>query len=228
MDKLITAISEHLGTIGLLVFLTVMAILSTLRELARIRLDVVRQRSSDLLNRRFIAYGKLWSQMNQLAVYSAATFDAAAARSISEGLSAWYFSENGGLLLSTTARDFYFALQDTLNTFAAEARLQKVAHKDGREAFLTMLKSDEAGASKYPDCLNALLARHPERMPGEDWGELCKKLAAHVVKEVTKNATVGSDLAFCMAQQVSSALRSLLAYEVQSRLDAAPKWWRFW
>jgi hypothetical protein len=228
MDKLIAAIAEHLGTIGLLVFLTVMAILSTLRELARIRLDVVRQRSSDLLNRRFAAYGKLWSQMHQLAVYSAAKFDAVAARSASEDLSTWYFSETGGLLLSTTARDFYFALQDTLNDFAGEAQLQNVRHKDGREAFKQMLEFDETVASKYRECADAYRTKHPERMPGDDWRELCKILTAHVLEEVTKNAAHGSDLAFCMVQQVSSSLRSRLAFEVQSRLDSAPKWWRLW
>lgn len=216
----------NFGTIGLAAFLAFIALLSTLRELARIRLDIARQRSSDLLNRRFSAYGKLWSQMNQLAVYSADTFNAGVAGSTSKNLSEWYFSEIGGLLLSTTARDFYFALQDTLKDFAAEELLQNAQHKDGRDTFKEMLKSNEAGASKYPGCVDAQLADNSDIMPGDDWRKLCKILTPHVLQEVKKDATHGSDLAFCMAQQVSSALRSRLAYEVQSRLDPAPKWWR--
>jgi hypothetical protein len=103
-----------------------------------------------------------------------------------------------------------------------------VPHRDGREAFLNMVQSHEQGAPKFSDCVDALRDRHPERMPGKMWRDLCEELTTHVIEKVAQDSTKGGDLAFCMAQQVSSALRSLLAYEVQSRLDATPKWWRFW
>ncbi len=192
------------------------------------RLDIAKQRSTDLLNRRFAAYGKLWLQMHPLAVYSSETFNADAARSTSKDLSNWYFSDSGGLFLSTTARDFYFALQDTLKTFSDAVKLQKVPHIDGRNTFTKMLKLDKAIAWKYRKCVQAYEDEQPERMPGKDWLHLCRELSPHALKELAKDPVHGSSLAFCMAQQVSSALRTRLAHELQTRLDSTSKWWRFW
>jgi hypothetical protein len=145
MDKLIEAISQNLGAIGLLIFLAVMAILSVVREIARIRLDIARHRSSDLLNRRFTAYGILWSQMNDLAIYSAAPFDEKVAQSLSDRLSTWYFSADGGMLLSATARDFNVALQDTLTTLAGATITPLPRITNPRKAFLEVLNTHSPG-----------------------------------------------------------------------------------
>ena len=228
MDKLIAQISEHLGLFGLWLFAALIAILTTLRELARIRLDIARQRSTDLLNRRFAAYQTLWVLMHPLAVYTPETFNAGTARSTSEELSKWYFSENGGLFLSTTARDFYFALQDTLKKFADTPTLQNAPHLDGRDTFKNMLELHPALATKYRKCVKAYSAEMPERMPGKDWKHLCEKLREYVLKQLEKDPVHGSSLAFCMTQQVSSTLRTRLAHELDTRMDSAPKWWRFW
>jgi hypothetical protein len=226
MDELISQIAHHLGLVGLFGFLTVIAILSTLKDLARIKLDIVRQRSNDLLKRRFAAYGRLWSQMATFAVFSAESFDAAAAQSSSAKLSEWYFSRAGGLLLSTTAREFYFALQETLTTFSRAGTLNGAKHVDGREAFCALLKSNKAVAAKYRACVRSYLNGHPEKMRAKDWKLLCRALTATVLTDLAECPAHGSDLAFCMVQQVSSTLRSRLAHEVQSRLDSTPKWWR--
>jgi hypothetical protein len=63
MEKLFQQIAAHLGLVGLWLFAVLIAILTTVREIARIRLDIARQRSSDLLNRRFAAYQSLWILM---------------------------------------------------------------------------------------------------------------------------------------------------------------------
>jgi hypothetical protein len=228
MDKIFSQIAAHLGLVGLWLFAALIAILTTLRELARIRLDISRQRSTDLLNRRFAAYQRLWLLMQPLAVYTEKTFSADTARSTSKNLTEWYFSENGGLFLSESARDFYFALQDTLKKFAEAPRLQNTPHLDGRDTFINMLEFHPALSFKYKKCVDCYLAEHPERMPPEDWKHLCKALRTYVIEQLAKDPAHGSYLAFCMTQQVSSALRSRLAHELDSRLDTAPKWWRLW
>jgi hypothetical protein len=225
MEKLVDAISRNFGTIGLLGFLALLAILSTVRELARIWLDVARQRSSDLLSRRFTAYGLLWSQMNELAIYSSIPFDEKVAQSVRDRLSAWYFSADGGMLLSATARDFYFGLQRVLRKFSDAAIRALPRDNEPQVEFRKLLNSH---SSMSPRCVAAHNDDRPERMPGASWLRLCEVLADDVLSELTKNPLRGSELAFCVAQQVSSALRSRLAFEVQSRLDPAPKWWRFW
>jgi hypothetical protein len=224
MEKLIDAISKNFGTVGLLSFLALLAILSTVRELARLRLDVARQRSSDLLSRRFTAYGSLWSQMNELAIYSATPFDERVAQSLGERLSAWYFSAEGGMLLSATARDFYFGLQHVLRKLSDVAIKPLPRKPEPQVEFREMLKSHSALS---PSCVAAHNQGRPERMRGDHWLRLCDALADDVLSELTKNPIRGSELAFCVAQQVSSVLRSRLAFEVQSRLDPAPAWWRF-
>jgi hypothetical protein len=160
-------------------------------------------------------------------VYTAETFGADTARSTSKDLTDWYFSENGGLFLSDPARDFYFALQDTLKKFADAPRLQNTPHLDGRDTFVNILKLHPALTTKYRKCVDAYTAEHPERMPGEDWRHLCEHLRTYVLEQLAKAPAHGSHLAFCMGQQVSSALRSKLAHELDSRIDSASKWWRF-
>jgi len=178
MDKLIEAIAQNLGTIGLLIFLAVMAILSVVREIARIRLDIARHRSSDLLNRRFASYGILWSQMKDLAIYSAIPFDEKIAESLRDRLSSWYFSADGGMLLSASARDFYFALQDTLTTLAGATLIAFQRSTDPRKSFLEVLNTHIAS---HPECVEAQNDNRPEHMPAEKWRSLCKVLTDDVL-----------------------------------------------
>jgi hypothetical protein len=227
MEELIDAIAKNLGMVGLFGFFALLAILATVRELARIRLDIARQRSSDLLKRRFTAYGRLWMRMQSLAVYTPDSFNAAAAGSTSINLTEWYFSASGGLFLTEKARDFYFALQETLRSFSTATALQSAAHVDGRATFCQLLQH-EAVATTYRGCINDYINEQPEKMPRQDWLHLCRKLRAIILDELVKDPSWGSTLAFCMVQQVSSTLRTQLAHELQTRLDSTPKWWRVW
>ena len=173
MDKLIEAIAKNLGVIGLLVFLAILAILSALREIARIRMDVVKQKSGDLMNRRFAAYGALWSRMNELAIYCEVPFDEKVAQCVRDKLTTWYFSADGGMLLSATARDFYFGLQEILGKLAQATLVALPRNTDPRGECLQLLG---AYATSHPESVQAFSDKHPENMPADQWLSLCKAL----------------------------------------------------
>jgi hypothetical protein len=80
-------------------------------ELAR---EIQKSRGIERQELRFKSYGMLWKELRPLAVYDATPIDKNVVTTLSSKLSDWYFSENGGLLLTPQARDFYFALQDLL------------------------------------------------------------------------------------------------------------------
>ena len=80
---------------------------------AKIRGELQAEYDKDLRNRRMEAYSALWALTEPLALYSppeALTPDGA--RALSERLRAWYFRD--GIVLSSAARDAYFALQKKL------------------------------------------------------------------------------------------------------------------
>lgn len=81
------------------------------RELERIR-------GAERQELRFESYGKLWNEMRPLAIYDEARFDQAMAKKMSRRLSSWYFSDSGGLMLTSHNRDLYRLLQEVLREAA--------------------------------------------------------------------------------------------------------------
>lgn len=81
--------------------------------------------AKDLRDRRIEAYKELWAKLGILALY-APKQDVRyhELEEITGHLSAWYYAV-GGLLLSTEARDAYFALQDALTETLRAATLCK-------------------------------------------------------------------------------------------------------
>jgi hypothetical protein len=68
---------------------------------------------ADLRKRRIRAYQDLWKRLEPLSKYVPATFSGTDADDLAKSMSTWYF-HNGGLFLSTAARNDCFALQDIL------------------------------------------------------------------------------------------------------------------
>jgi len=68
---------------------------------------------ADLRKRRIEAYQDLWKGLEPLSRYEPIPFSHTEAKDLAEGLRSWYFRD-GGLFLSTTARNDCFALQDIL------------------------------------------------------------------------------------------------------------------
>lgn len=101
-----TVLVSVLTLIGGAVASGVLTYVGTRRKLA---LDY----DADLRNRRIKAYQDLWKRLEPLSKYVPATFSHANAQVLAKSLSAWYFHD-GGLFLSTAARNDCFALQDIL------------------------------------------------------------------------------------------------------------------
>jgi hypothetical protein len=73
---------------------------------------------------RFKSYGLLWEKLRPLAIYDTAALNRQSAGELSHALSGWYFSAEGGLMLTSVVREFYFALQDLLRTIAGSKEWQ--------------------------------------------------------------------------------------------------------
>jgi len=144
--------------------------------------------------------------------------DHANARYLAEALSRWYFSANGGMFLTARARDFYFALQESLEA-AADLKGWKCTQRpeDVKKLFRDFLKSSIAGthyAAFDPEVLE-----HPESIDHKQWLQLCRIVAEKLRLRSKANDSAEDDQVFAVVQQVSSALRSILADELHTRLD---------
>jgi hypothetical protein len=101
-----TVLISVLTLIGGAVVSGALTYLGTRRKLA---LDY----DADLRERRISAYQDLWKRLEPLSKYVPAAFSHADAEGLAESLRTWYFHD-GGLFLSTAARNDCFALQDIL------------------------------------------------------------------------------------------------------------------
>lgn len=207
------------GIAGIVLVVMLLALYKLGADLAKLRTDMQHQVTRDLLNKRFDAYGRLWAEMQPLATYSDDVISPAKAGQLNEALSAWYFSANGGMFLTTKAREFYFALQDMLQA-ATELKGWKSTRRpdDPKGAFrrflVESLKRSDAAISFDPNSLD-----QPDTIDARQWRDVCR-IAAQRLKSLptTGDAEVG-DTVFAALQQVSSALRSVLAHELQTRLE---------
>lgn len=185
-------------------------------ELAR---ELQKTRGVERQESRYTSYGGLWEKLRPLAIYDATIINKKAASDLSAKLSDWYFSQNGGLLLTPQARDFYFALQDLLRAISkvTEDWVVERPEKSGdeRRLFLKVLE-----ARKVDAAINALT--YVTTGAVEDWQ---KKAAEHAkgwreginkVADDWKN--MGNAERFVTLQQVGSVLRTSLTNDLESRL----------
>ena len=69
-------------------------------DLAKLNTEVAYQLNRDLLNKRFSAYGDLWCRMKPVAIYTGQGFGPCTVKELSESISLWYFSSEGGLFFN--------------------------------------------------------------------------------------------------------------------------------
>ena len=84
---------------------------------------------------RFESYGQLWAKMLPLAIYEKSPIDAEAMATMSKELTAWYFSDKGGLMLTSHNRDLYFALQDLVDLVGSKPDWQAERVREPKVAF---------------------------------------------------------------------------------------------
>jgi hypothetical protein len=207
------------GVAGIVLVVMLLALYKLGADLARLRTDLQQQLTRDLLNKRFDAYGRLWAEMQPLAAYSDDLLSPPKAAQLNEALSAWYFSAAGGMFLTTRAREFYFSLQDMLQA-ASELKGWKCSHRpDDPKAVFRRFLAESLGKSNPVIVFDPASLDQPEAIDEKLWRDVCR-VAAQGLKSLP--ATGGPEVSakvFTAVQQVSSALRSVLADELQTRLE---------
>ena len=191
-------------------------------ELAR---ELQKTRGVERQELRFKSYGTLWQQLRPLAIYDATVINRGAAGKLSTKLSDWYFSENGGLLLTPQARNFYFALQDLLRTtsrFPEDWSADRSEDYEG--AHKNIFQEDVLLAQRNDPAVNGAISTFDYFSAGafEDWRE---KAADHGKqwREGIDRIAAGWDQLnerqrFATLQQVGSILRTCLVNDLESRL----------
>jgi hypothetical protein len=166
---------------------------------------------------RFQCYGALWSKLRPLALYGNTPFDKARAQALSTELTDWYFSACGGLLLTSQAREFYFALQDLLREISSipEDWTVRRSASEQKVLFAEVLKREKLDSAQ--DTLRYMESAQfgnwlmDAPVKGPAWRTDLKKLAGHWL-------TLGEDERYAVLQQVGSALRTSLTNDVESRM----------
>jgi hypothetical protein len=152
-----------------------------------------------------------------LAIYDDAPISRETMKDMSTKLSDWYFSANGGLMLTSHNRDLYFALQDLLRRVAeSEADWEAERIRAPRETFEAIL--ERRGLTRARALIEHLDKASPKNWPSDDVEELAHAWREDVVSLATDWAEINRSERFAVLQQVSSVLRTGLANDVESRL----------
>ncbi len=189
-EKIVDVIYTQYGPSGLLLLALIAAFWKIHSDLTKLRVEMALQLNRDLLSKRFTAYGDLWSRMQPTAIYTASGLGPSETIAFSNSLSDWYFSANGGLFLTRRAREFYFSLQDLL---------QSVGRLPGWRC------------DQRPD--------QPEKLDPEQWRISCKAVSEKLGALVNESDPKAGEAIYVSIQQVSSKLRTNLTHEIRSRLD---------
>jgi hypothetical protein len=186
-------------------------------ELAR---ELEKTRGVERQELRYKSYGALWARLRPLAIYDTKALDKRVVGVLSLELTDWYFSTEGGLLLTPQSRDFYFALQDLLQTITripGEWEAVRSADIEGTQEDLLREVLEKRQAVEAI----AVLDYFKGEMLG-DWQSKATQLGKNWGKEIKKVAADWSELdereRFATLQQVGSKLRSALVTDLESRL----------
>lgn len=186
------------------------------QELAR---ELEQARGAERQERRFKNYGLLWHELRPLAVYDKRSFDKPAAELLSKSLSDWYFSADGGLMLTAPLREFYFTLQDLLSTVSATDvpawQASRVAEPE--KVFLAL--ADKLAGAK--EAITYLDGKDGER-PVAAWPlhamDVARSWRAAIAELGKRWSMLAPTERFVVLQQTGSVLRTAMTTDVDSRL----------
>src|SRR4051794_5196153 len=114
-------------------------LITELNRASALARELEKTRGTERQELRFTSYGTLWAEMRPLAIYDDSAVDRTTMGDLSEKLSQWYFSEKGGLMLTSHNRDLYFALQDLLSSVANQESWKGERMRAPKESFLAVL-----------------------------------------------------------------------------------------
>ena len=187
---------------------------------AKLERELQKIRATERQEFRYKSYSRLWARMRPLAVYQHVEIERTDTENLSGSLSEWYFSESGGLMLTSQARDFYFALQDLLVYTASVPEEWKAVNEQSpgselKTVFQAVLA--KTGCTKALEAIDFL-----ESKPYMTWEQDAEKHADRWKSDIRKVFHVWSALndleRFACLQQVGSILRTVLTVDVESRL----------
>jgi hypothetical protein len=190
-------------------------LITELNRASALARELEKTRATERQELRFTSYGTLWAEMRPLAIYDESPVDRAAMGKLSKKLSDWYFSEKGGLMLTSHNRDLYFALQDLVSSVADQPSWMGERTREPRPSFLAVL--DRQNLTRARALIDHLDHVDVSAWPGDvetltrGWHEDVEQLAAEWP------ALDGKEH-FAVLQQVASVLRTSLTYDVESRL----------
>ena len=183
--------------------------------------ELEKVRGTERQELRFKSYGLLWAELRPLALYDAAPVDQASARELAGKLTAWYFSADGGLMLTAPVRGFYFALQDLLQAITQPAVSAWAAPRDpdAKDVFKKLVLS-----RKLANALRTLsyIAGEDPKLPLTTWPNGAEALARDWGNDLKSLAEVWSQLdppqQFAVLQRAGSILRTAMTCDVESRI----------
>ena len=209
------------------------------KDLAR---ELQKTRGLERQELRFRSYGALWKELRPLAIYEVAVINNKAAGELLQKLTAWYFGECGGLLLTSNVREFYFALQDLLrvtSTMPGEWQADRAEELEGQaeSAFRKIVevrfpkvlspasrspeeaRPDGTDAARFDDGIDVL--DYFKRGRRETWQAQPLELGKAWRRTVNQLAAIWMELTererFAVLQQVGSKLRSSMVNDLESR-----------
>jgi hypothetical protein len=181
--------------------------------------ELEKTRGTERQEIRFEAYGTLWAAMRPLSIYDESPITAESLASMSTALSGWYFSEKGGLMLTTHNRDLYFALQRLLRAVGAKPDWQAVRIDTPKDVFRAVIGKERLNLTAAQELSKLLETAKVSEWPTSGLDELA---SAWDTREVGKIADRWAELddgeRFAVLQQTASMLRTGLANDVESRL----------
>jgi hypothetical protein len=191
-------------------------LMTELNRASALARELEKTRGTERQELRFTSYGKLWAEMRPLAIYDDSPIDQTTMGEMSRALSGWYFSEQGGLMLTSHNRDLYFALQDLVSAVAEQPGWQGERMREPRAPFLAVLDRRELTAARA-------LVEHLGDVDVSGWPSAgIETLARGWRKDVAKLVEEWPELdgkeRFAVLQQVASVLRTCLTNDVESRL----------
>ena len=193
----------------------------------RLALEFQKTRGVERQELRYKSYGTLWKELRPLAIYDASVINKKVVGELSRDLSNWYFSENGGLLLTPQAREFYFALQNLLrNTFsiANKWKVDRSEVSEGKQKEILREVLIRFADDKYEESLEkpSDVLKYFEDADFEYWQEIAptkgrtwRKGINYVAEEWDK---LNNEQRFAILQQAGSILRTSLTIDLESRL----------
>lgn len=195
---------------------------------ARLARELEEVRGTQRQEFRIKSYSALWATMDPLAIYEDKKVDPDSMRLLSEELTNWYFNQAGGLMLTSAARSFYFALQDLVRSVSRMPGWEAIRSPDDprerlRAHFVAKSKQDlEPGKLSQLDAafevFDMLEQINTREWPPEGIEARAKGWRGAVGLLVEDWLTIEPKDQFAVLQQVSSVLRTVLTADVESRI----------